>query len=210
MNGDARQQHGSPMGPANPQALNRYAYVQNNPLKYTDPSGHYIQYNYYQAKDALLKLEKALSLLESYANGDTLSDAEWSSLAFNIAAVIAGGVVGAALAIAGELLPILKALQGDALQMMIESYRWLHRQFVNFLLVARDDLSLHMTVYYSDRYVCDKSRSCRSRRDGGYINVSWKGFENQYFIGDGGSDTKKSVLKHFERYYGYAPESGNR
>jgi hypothetical protein len=40
MNGDARQQHGSPMGPANPQALNRYSYVQNNPLKYTDPSGH--------------------------------------------------------------------------------------------------------------------------------------------------------------------------
>ncbi|HLG18300.1 MAG TPA: RHS repeat-associated core domain-containing protein, partial [Bdellovibrionota bacterium] len=26
--------------PKNPQSLNRYAYVQNNPLKYTDPSGH--------------------------------------------------------------------------------------------------------------------------------------------------------------------------
>jgi hypothetical protein len=26
--------------PANPQALNRYAYVLNNPLRYTDPSGH--------------------------------------------------------------------------------------------------------------------------------------------------------------------------
>ncbi|MGB9873270.1 MAG: RHS repeat-associated core domain-containing protein, partial [Anaerolineae bacterium] len=26
--------------PGNPQALNRYAYVRNNPLKYTDPSGH--------------------------------------------------------------------------------------------------------------------------------------------------------------------------
>jgi RHS repeat-associated protein len=38
---EERQQAGSPWGPANPQALNRYAYVQNNPLKYTDPSGHY-------------------------------------------------------------------------------------------------------------------------------------------------------------------------
>ena|GEM_PF-5947051 len=26
--------------PGNPQALNRYAYVVNNPLRYTDPSGH--------------------------------------------------------------------------------------------------------------------------------------------------------------------------
>jgi len=28
--------------PGNPQALSRYAYVYNNPLKYTDPTGHYI------------------------------------------------------------------------------------------------------------------------------------------------------------------------
>jgi hypothetical protein len=35
-----RQQLGSPFGPVNPQALNRYSYVQNNPVKYTDPSGH--------------------------------------------------------------------------------------------------------------------------------------------------------------------------
>ena len=27
--------------PGNPQALNRYAYVLNNPLRYTDPSGHF-------------------------------------------------------------------------------------------------------------------------------------------------------------------------
>jgi RHS repeat-associated protein len=36
----ARQRAGEPWGPANPQALNRYSYVLNNPLKYTDPSGH--------------------------------------------------------------------------------------------------------------------------------------------------------------------------
>jgi hypothetical protein len=28
--------------PGNPQSLNRYAYTQNNPLKYTDPSGHFL------------------------------------------------------------------------------------------------------------------------------------------------------------------------
>jgi hypothetical protein len=40
MSGEQRQRAGVPWGPANPQALNRYSYVQNNPLKYTDPSGH--------------------------------------------------------------------------------------------------------------------------------------------------------------------------
>ncbi len=35
-----RQDAESPAGPSTPQALNRYSYVQNNPLRYTDPSGH--------------------------------------------------------------------------------------------------------------------------------------------------------------------------
>jgi hypothetical protein len=35
-----KQQLGSPMGPQNPQALNRYSYVLNNPMHWTDPSGH--------------------------------------------------------------------------------------------------------------------------------------------------------------------------
>lgn len=32
-------------GPLNPQQLNRYSYVLNNPLKYTDPSGHNVRCN---------------------------------------------------------------------------------------------------------------------------------------------------------------------
>ncbi|MFN8505603.1 RHS repeat-associated core domain-containing protein [Kouleothrix sp.] len=35
-----RQQAGVPWGPANPQALNRYSYVLNAPVKATDPRGH--------------------------------------------------------------------------------------------------------------------------------------------------------------------------
>ena len=30
--------------PADPQCLNRYSYCLNNPLKYTDPSGHNLQW----------------------------------------------------------------------------------------------------------------------------------------------------------------------
>jgi hypothetical protein len=32
---------GNPWGPTNPQALNRYSYVQNNSLRYTDATGHW-------------------------------------------------------------------------------------------------------------------------------------------------------------------------
>ena len=38
---DDKKQAGSPWGPANPQSLNRYSYVQNNPLNFTDASGHW-------------------------------------------------------------------------------------------------------------------------------------------------------------------------
>jgi hypothetical protein len=38
--GETRQEHNVPMGPANPQALNRYAYCLGNPLRYVDPTGH--------------------------------------------------------------------------------------------------------------------------------------------------------------------------
>ena len=35
-----RQDNPMPSGPLNPQALNRYSYVLNNPLRYVDPTGH--------------------------------------------------------------------------------------------------------------------------------------------------------------------------
>ncbi len=38
--GKVRQEHNVPLGPANPQALNRYAYCLGNPLRYVDPAGH--------------------------------------------------------------------------------------------------------------------------------------------------------------------------
>ncbi len=37
-----KQQLGDPMEPQNPQALNRYSYTLNNPVRYVDPSGHWI------------------------------------------------------------------------------------------------------------------------------------------------------------------------
>ncbi|MFZ6026388.1 MAG: RHS repeat-associated core domain-containing protein [Chloroflexota bacterium] len=37
---EVRKENPVPSGPLNPQALNRYSYVLNNPLRYTDPTGH--------------------------------------------------------------------------------------------------------------------------------------------------------------------------
>ena len=45
LSGDDRRQAGVPWGPANPQALNRYSYVLNAPVKATDPSGHLEEIN---------------------------------------------------------------------------------------------------------------------------------------------------------------------
>jgi RHS repeat-associated protein len=40
--GDKDRSKVDPSGPDNPQALNRYTYVLNNPLRYTDPIGHWV------------------------------------------------------------------------------------------------------------------------------------------------------------------------
>jgi RHS repeat-associated protein len=40
LDNEGRQAAKYPWGPLNPQALNRYSYVLNNPLRYTDPTGH--------------------------------------------------------------------------------------------------------------------------------------------------------------------------
>lgn len=41
----------APWGPANAQALNRYSYVQNNPLRYTDPTGHVVRWTCWTCGD---------------------------------------------------------------------------------------------------------------------------------------------------------------
>jgi len=46
LSSQARKQAKNSFGPANPQALNRYSYVLNNPLRYTDPTGHVVPCSY--------------------------------------------------------------------------------------------------------------------------------------------------------------------
>jgi hypothetical protein len=61
-----RQQVGSPWGPGNAQALNRYSYVQNNPLKYTDPSGHTWYLSHYDAAQLSKGLREVANQLSGF------------------------------------------------------------------------------------------------------------------------------------------------
>jgi hypothetical protein len=70
-------------GPANPQDLNRYAYAANNPLKYTDPTGHCI---FLAGADALLCIGGAIliggalaAVATSPNSGFNASDYDWTN-----------------------------------------------------------------------------------------------------------------------------------
>jgi RHS repeat-associated protein len=89
--------------PGNPQSLNRYTYVQNNPVKYVDPTGHSLQWLFQgygygsQVKD---NLDSGMSLgdaLTTHINtGQILRNAQTGDAAWLAsAAVLAGGTYAA-------------------------------------------------------------------------------------------------------------------
>jgi hypothetical protein len=117
MSSAERRDAPTPWGPANPQALNRYSYVQNNPLKYTDPSGHTIYMSKEDAKiySTMLKslvagLRKASSIVEFTRLVYQLAEAirQYPALSAAGAALLAGAAKLVAILIiagvAGELL----------------------------------------------------------------------------------------------------------
>jgi hypothetical protein len=73
-------------GAGEPQALNRYAYSLTNPLKYTDPSGHFVE----SPLDALFIAWDVVSIgVDAYdiaTNGGT--DERWRSLGIDSAALV--------------------------------------------------------------------------------------------------------------------------
>ncbi len=76
-----RRQHNIPMGPGNPQALNRYSYVLNNPLRYVDPTGYYlvdsvdVDLSAEQVQALLADIDACLSLIEGQEDFLALTEA---------------------------------------------------------------------------------------------------------------------------------------
>jgi len=72
--------------PGNPQDLNRYSYTRNNPLRYRDPSGHWVETAWDIANIAwdIAEIKREPSLLN------------WGALAVDVAAVVIPAVPGGA------------------------------------------------------------------------------------------------------------------
>jgi RHS repeat-associated protein len=83
--------------PENPQSLNRYAYVYNNPLKYVDPSGHIAENEVEDAEGILEELQRDYGVF---------IEKDWRYIEFEGRLVWTGGVWSL-----GELQTILQGVQ---------------------------------------------------------------------------------------------------
>lgn len=114
-----RQEVAAPWGPLNAQALNRYSYVQNNPLGYTDPSGHAGIDVDDNEKDFMgqTQLDRLIDFFDELFNHFSISGAGFAAImTFGAAATAVAGPVGlvlsglAAVAITGVVMVISKEI----------------------------------------------------------------------------------------------------
>jgi RHS repeat-associated protein len=145
-----RQQLGSPFGPVNPQALNRYSYVQNNPVNFNDPTGHERVYDRDQAKAAQRNLHDAITELRNQLNGaSTGFDAEQvaTSILSAIVDIIDNGMVSALAGILNDL--VGNVLQRASLEHYIETLEWMYEIFDMFITASEDDPHMRLTLWTS-------------------------------------------------------------
>jgi RHS repeat-associated protein len=108
-----KQKARQPWGPQNPQALSRYAYVLNNPLRYVDPTGHYILIRDYDRMSVtlILNTNEINAILLAIAGGVAVATA-------------VGAVVGAIALSGGTLAPVIVAIMGLLVaQFTLEMFR---------------------------------------------------------------------------------------
>ena len=106
---DTRDRH----GPASPQALNRYSYVQNNPVRYTDPTGHWVITLSYGGRVA--------GMLSGSASGGIAFDGtSWRNYATGGYGVAYPGGVGTGLTVSFYDLPTVADIAGAGTQVGVD------------------------------------------------------------------------------------------
>jgi hypothetical protein len=87
----------APWGPANPQALNRYSYVLNNPVRWTDPTGHTVYMSQSQADAFARGIHEMITIQRDLRKGVFIDTVAW------LTQFIAGFLPGKANKIIAEL-----------------------------------------------------------------------------------------------------------
>ncbi|GAB4215086.1 MAG: carbohydrate-binding domain-containing protein [Roseiflexaceae bacterium] len=167
-------------GPSNAQALNRYSYVQNNPLKYTDPSGHLVYLSREEAYnfryDVLMPLIEELQSKQASAEaiigillGGLALAGEAGDLVGEIAGLLGFAAAGGSLTGeidwggVGEVLDVLKymdeALEGFLLGTDIDSDKQI------WFDLTREQL-------INEAGLCDYGRPCVFTKY--FINAGWE------------------------------------
>jgi len=117
LSNDDKQKAKSSAGPLNPQALNRYSYVLNNPLRYTDPTGHGVYLTKQEAKKLAHLLNQLAYDMAKGAQGQYVRSYIEALVAFFLPIV---GPLGNAEGLAASL----AALSAIELQQIAEAISW--------------------------------------------------------------------------------------
>ena len=170
-----RQEHNVPSGPANPQALNRYAYVLNNPLRYVDPTGHYLinSLNLQMTADQVADLLEELDFWIGLAEGatDLTTVLEYMGLTLEVLA-LAGIALPQVTAPVGALL----FFGGKGLDFTVDDLKKLQLELVLATGAMRLNTTVHNGAVYSS-YKCARGAQLTMGSNLAYWGISINGQE---------------------------------
>ncbi len=138
---DANRQNASePWGPHNPQALNRYSYVFDNPLLYSDPSGHILYLSHEEAGYFVTALRQLAAGEEAFATAADTADEAQDPLIQEVEQWTGGGYLSEAAAGALKALIFIARVANDLLNVpFLEAYSKSMEQFANAIEAANGD-----------------------------------------------------------------------